>query len=471
MDVSPLFSLPNEILFEVAKHLPRQSVMALEQTCRSLHLPLRALLIFQHKNTILIYAAHKNNINLLTIALTGGADITYRGTLLNEYGRHFRDSALHRAAAGGYTAIITELLRYNPPLEARCCNDDTPLFCAAWGGHQAAVDLLLSAGADSTALGHGKSTLLLAAISMNLERTATAYIGQMDQRALREAIKLKRLSITQLMFSLGIADTVSPPLYVAAAAGLPYVKLCLAHGARINDVSPDTKCTALSTAVATGNTNIAEYLLDEGADPNQGPKKYRSIMTAVNRGNTDMVRRLLHHGVDLTGLKNPHADVLVCACVCSPPELVALLLDAGQGLEPDGSGTDVRKAGPLHVAAEHGNTGVVKLLLSRGANMNARRGPKGETPLHWAARAAKKSAVEALLEAGADPQLMCNGATPLLMANRSWTEAATRAATMAALVRGGADINELGVKSRTVVSKVLALITPSVQSKGRKARM
>lgn len=208
--------------------------------------------------------------------------------------------------------------------------------------------------------------------------------------------------------------------------------------------------------MAAGKTDIVEYLLAKGADPDIGPKKYRPIMNAVYRANTEMVRRLLEHGIDLTVLRNHHADVLVCACERSSPALVALLLDAGQGLNVDGSGKDVRKPGPLHVAAEHGNVGVIQLLLKRGASVNARRGPKWETPLHWAARATRKEAVEVLLEGGADTQLECKAATALLMANRSGASVEGRGRTMAALVRGGANINELGTKSRSVVNRILA---------------
>lgn len=208
--------------------------------------------------------------------------------------------------------------------------------------------------------------------------------------------------------------------------------------------------------MAHGKLDIAEYLLEHGADPNTGPKKYRPIMTAVSSGQTEMVKLLLAHGVDLTSLRNPYADVLVSACERSPPGLVALLLDAKQGLLVDGNNNDWRKQGPLHIAAAWGNVGVIQLLLERGAKVDARRGPKLETPLQWAARAQQKEAVEALLGGGADTQLMCNGVTALLMANRSWGSVEVRGRTMAALVRGGADINELGTKSRSVVNKILA---------------
>lgn len=278
----------------------------------------------------------------------------------------------------------------------------------------------------------------------------------MGGRELIEAIKCERLVITQLMFARGITATSPCFLRAAASTTVDFVKLCLDHGSAINQVHPTHKSTALSVAVAYGKLEVAEFLIAQGADPNLGPKKYRPVIVAAYNGKTEMVKLLLAHGVDLTVLRNPYADVLVSACARSTPELVALLLDADQGLAVDGNNDDLRKPGPLHVAAQCGNAGVIKLLVERGAKVNARRGPKFETPLHWAARAGRREAVEALLEVGADTTLQCNGATPLLMSNRSWGSVEGKGKIMASLVKGGADINELGSKSRSVVSGILA---------------
>lgn len=468
--ISPLLAVPNEVLYEIAQHLPQRDQISLQYTCRAFYLPLRSLLISKYKDNILIFAAEKNHLNLLITALAAGANITYCGRPIWNDIRN-GTTALHRAAAGGHTAVITELLRHNPPLEYHNGNNETPLLTAAINGHQEAVDLLLAAGCSPNAVRNFNITLLLAAITSNLTATATAFIAQTTERELTEAIKRNRLSIVELMFSRGITATIPPPLHIAASTTVDLVKLCLAHNAPINKVDQREKNTPLSVAAAHGKLDIAEYLLTHGANPNTGPKKYCPIMTAAYRGHTDIVKLLLAHGVDLTSLRNPHADVLVSACERAPPGLVALLLDAGQGLKVDGNNDDPRKQGPLHVAAECGNVGIIKLLLERGAKVDARRGPKWETPLQWAARALEKEAVEALLEGGADTQLVCNGATALLMANRSWGSVEGRGQTMAALVRGGADINELGTKSRAVVNKIFAEEREKKALQIRKVRM
>lgn len=453
--VSPLVLVPNEILYQIAGYLPRRDVISLQRTCLTFHLPLRSLLISKNKNDILIFAAKENHLDLLTTALAAGADLTYIGrTIWNS--SHSGRTALHHAACGGHTAILTELLRYNAPLESRGETYETALHSAAWNGRQATVDLLLSAGSNPNTRGCRQTSLLYGAIVGNLIPTATAFISQMGERELLEAFQCKRLEIVTLMFERGITATIPPPLHAAAGAGVDFVKLCLEHGAPINQVHPVLKSSALAVAVSHGEIEAAEYLLAQGADPNFGPRKYRPIMKAADLGDTDMTRLLLAHGTDLRSLTNPHADVLVCACEISPPELVALLLDANQGLLVDGNSKDDRKQGPLHVAAQCGNAGVIRLLLERGADVDACGGPKWETPLHWAARAAKRAAVEALLEGGADTQFLCNGATALLMANRSSASLGERGRTMAALVKGGARISELGKKSRLMVNRILA---------------
>lgn len=450
--VSGLLVVPNEVLYHIAGYLPRCDAISLQRTCHAFHLPLRSLLVSNHKDDILIFAAQKDYLDLLITALAAGADLTYPCRRLRGCS-HIGGAALHHAARAGHTAIITELLRHNPPLESEDAVGWTALYCAAWNGHQAAVDLLLAAGCNPNCGGKEETSLLSAAIVGNLIPTATAFITQMGEDEFLQAAHHERLEILTLMLARGITATVSLPLHMVANSSTSIVKVCLEHG---GPHSQAHMLEALSVAVTRGKFDTAEYLLTQGADPNFGRRKHRPIMTVAHQGDTEMARLLLAHGADLRELMTPHADVLLSACLGSPPELVALLLDADQGLSVDGSGNDKRKQGPLHVAAQWGNVGVIRLLIERGADVDARRGPKGETPLQWAARAAHRSAVEALLEGGADTQLLCNDVTALLMANRSSASLERRGMTMAALVKGGARISELGRKSTLMVNRILA---------------
>ena len=58
----------------------------------------------------------------------------------------------------------------------------------------------------------------------------------------------------------------------------------------------------------------------------------------------------------------------------------------------------------LHEAARRGHANVVRALLARGADPNAREAGDNTTPLHWAAARADLESVRALLDGGADAQ-------------------------------------------------------------------
>ena len=55
----------------------------------------------------------------------------------------------------------------------------------------------------------------------------------------------------------------------------------------------------------------------------------------------------------------------------------------------------------LHLAGQHGNVNVIRMLLDHGANKDA-MSDGGWTPLMWAANNGKTEAVEAFVAAGAD---------------------------------------------------------------------
>ena len=96
-----------------------------------------------------------------------------------------------------------------------------------------------------------------------------------------------------------------------------------------------------------------------------------------------------------------------------------------------------KDATPLHKAANKGHRIVVKLLINRGADPNA-RDPYGETPLQTAAFYGHKDAVKLLLNGGADPNGSDeNGETPLHAAERY-----SRKEVVQLLLQEGAEVNK-----------------------------
>jgi ankyrin repeat protein len=64
---------------------------------------------------------------------------------------------------------------------------------------------------------------------------------------------------------------------------------------------------------------------------------------------------------------------------------------------------DVDNRTPLSWAAKRGHKGIVKLLLEKGADVNAATVSFGQTPLYWASENGHVDVVKLLLEKGADP--------------------------------------------------------------------
>ena len=129
------------------------------------------------------------------------------------------------------------------------------------------------------------------------------------------------------------------------------------------------KCLKVST---TWNELLmsGSFLSKRASVFHEGIKKDEWGMSfATQQGDTDTVKRLLSSGM------------LDVNCIFS---------------------SDIWMPTPLCMAAESGRTGVVKILLDAGADLN-KADRSGRTPLYFAAWSGSKEVVKVLLDRGADP--------------------------------------------------------------------
>ena len=99
----------------------------------------------------------------------------------------------------------------------------------------------------------------------------------------------------------------------------------------------------------------------------------------------------------------------------------------------------------LHQASANGNLKMMKLLITRGANVNVKNS-SGETPLHLAARGGHLEAVQCLVKAGAkvNEKTIYTKATPLMAAAESG-----QADVIRMLMRSGAHKEEKDTFGKT----------------------
>jgi uncharacterized protein len=168
---------------------------------------------------------------------------------------------------------------------------------------------------------------------------------------------------------------------------------------------------------------------------------------AVRANDVEAAQRLLHSGANPDAANRYGVTPLSLAAENASAPLIQMLLQAGA--HPTGA--------ILMTAARTGNAEVVRMLLARGADANARESSLGETALMWAAAENHPEAVGALIEHGADPNTRSDklvyskdrfgpeGVTTILP-HGSWTAlmyAARQGSLDAAraLAEAGADLN------------------------------
>ena len=140
-------------------------------------------------------------------------------------------------------------------------------------------------------------------------------------------------------------------------------------------------------------------LLQRGFDPNTpDPQGQVGLFLALRGGSDQAVEILLGHPelkVDATN--GSDETPLMMAALRGAIGPARRLLERGARLERPGWT-------PLHYAASGPSSPMVRLLLERGAPIDA-RSPNGTTPLMMAARYGDEGSVAVLLERGADASL------------------------------------------------------------------
>ena len=188
----------------------------------------------------------------------------------------------------------------------------------------------------------------------------------------------------------------------------------------------------LATACRNGNAAIVTMLLKAGADANATMKGGESVlMLAARSGNLEAVKALLARGADPKSHERLGQTALMWAAAEGHTAIVRALIDAGADINATlDSGFTA-----FHFAVRGGHLDTVRAFLAAGADVNALmqrptnalgkggrgaarpggpRGP-GTSPLILALQNGHYELAIALIDAGADPNDVRTGFTPLHM--------------------------------------------------------
>lgn len=213
---------------------------------------------------------------------------------------------------------------------------------------------------------------------------------------------------------------------------------------------------SLANLIEAGDRKAALDRIRAGADVNEAqPDGSRPVHWAVYRLDHELLAALIAKKAKVDVANEFGATPIAEAAELADATMVKMLLDAGAG--PEGANEDGQTA--LMLAIKTGELPIVEMLVKAGANVNTVEKLDNQTPLMWAADAAKNAGeiVKLLLAKGAKVNVRARysdwpsqitsepraqyrpvgGLTPLLYAARSGCYPC-----VAEMLAAGADINK-----------------------------
>jgi ankyrin repeat protein len=185
-----------------------------------------------------------------------------------------------------------------------------------------------------------------------------AAIGEMDNAAVRWALRHQHANVVKLLLDAGadVSASTAEFLSIAAKNGDTDSLHLLLDNMKFPTV-PNFLDVALFDAIKARKTEAVKILIEAGADPAAGDNQ--TVMLASSAGSPEILEMLQAHGADLCVLDS---QPLFNAVVAEEAASVRLLLSAR-------ADPNARLGICLVMAISNGNTEILELLLSVGGKL------------------------------------------------------------------------------------------------------
>ncbi|XP_044211463.1 ankyrin repeat domain-containing protein 27 [Thunnus albacares] len=314
---------------------------------------------------------------------------------------------LHLACQKGYQGVTLLLLHYKANTDAQDNNGNTPLHLACMYGHEDCVKAL---------------------VYYDLQTCRLDLQNDKGDTALHMAARWGYEGIIQVLLENGASTDIvnknkDSPLQCALNSKILMLLQSTQNGRQRtgSGVDSPSRSPQASDCSSRRSSISSTSSLGSEAKPEGERVRHREVeklLRAVADGDVEMVRYLLEWmDEDEEDEGDIRSEALLCHPLCqcpncAPTQKLSVLQAGALGV----NSCNADGFTPLHVAALHGHSALVALLIRHGANVNARTN-QNATPLHLASQNSHVQVVRFLLECNAKLNKKDHyGNTPLIHA-------------------------------------------------------
>lgn len=355
----------------------------------------------------LLNAAQNGDLPQVTGLLDRHPDI------LNERGGPGTRTALHFAAMNEHEMVVRFLVERGADPNIRCEGDwATPLHFAAEKQHFPIIRLLIEHGADpigegdyhelevigwATSFGyvHARKELVDYLTANGAEHNIFSAVSMGELEVIRKLVAQSRVNLEKRM---DLTNKRRRPLHLAVVKKQPKSLATLLDLGANTEALDEAGFTALDQAALSGETEMAQMLLDRGA-------KVR-LPAAFALQRTGDIEKLLRRDPECLKPGNRWGNLIVRASEQASGQVVESLIRAGACVDvwddPKTAIDSTSGYAPLHAAGFLGNADAAAVLLKHGANVRGRDERYQGTPGGWAAFAGHTAVRDLILQGPID---------------------------------------------------------------------
>ena len=364
-----------------------------------------------------IYCAVKNkNLNMIKILLNNNFDLKRESYILSYAMENSDENIIKYLVENGadmysyeITALYQAVLNLNPKLVEYFLDKGASIEKA--GGTDVYGNIMMAAAGSKFNNSNDKSPVDLTLLEKSAENSAKIMqmiINKVDKKLINDSLEGK----TPLIIAVGNSyiDTAkilienganinavdiegwSALSYAVNNGDIEIAKLLLENKAKIKG----ELLLAIKSPIVESRINIMKLLIDNKANINYTDENgFNPLNIAIESGDMELTKFLITNGANVNSLMQDGVSLIGYAIAQNNMDLLQILIENGANVNYTNG--DSWADTPLKTASRLGLDNVVRILLSRNADINA-VDMNGNTALHTAALNSQLSVVKLLLE-------------------------------------------------------------------------